>query len=47
MHAFLAVALSRVMRATVPIPAVAAVSVLYSAVVGGFVSESPPDIWGA
>jgi len=35
---FLADALSRVMRAAVPIPAVAAVSVLHSAAVGGFVA---------
>ena len=38
MNAFLADALSRVMRATVPIPAVAAASVLHSAAVGGFVA---------
>jgi len=35
--AFLAVALTRVMRAVVPIPAVAAASVLHSAAVGGSV----------
>ena len=35
--AFLAAALTRVMRATVPIPAVAAASVLHSAAVGGSV----------
>ena len=34
---FLASALTRVMRATVPIPAVAAASVLHSAAVGGSV----------
>jgi len=38
MNAFLAAALSRVMRAAVPIPAVAAASVLDSAAVGGFVT---------
>ena len=38
MNAFLAAALSRVVRAAVPIPAVAAASVLHSAVVGGFVA---------
>ena len=37
MNAFLAAALSRVVRAAVPIPAVAAASVLHSAAVGGFV----------
>ena len=37
MHAFLAAALTRVMRAAVPIPVVAAGSVLHSAVVGGSV----------
>ena len=37
-NAFLAAALSRVMRAAVPIPAVAAASVLYSGAVGGFVA---------
>ena len=36
-NAFLAAALTRVMRATVPIPAVAAASVLHSAAVGGSV----------
>ena len=36
-NAFLAAALSRVMRAAVPIPAVAAASVLHSAAVGGSV----------
>ena len=35
---FLAAALLSVMRAAVPIPAVAAASVLHSAVVGGFVA---------
>jgi len=35
--AFLAAALTRVMRAAVPIPAVAAASVLHSAAVGGSV----------
>jgi len=38
MNAFLAAALSRVVRAAVPIPAVAAASVLHSAAVGGFVA---------
>ena len=37
MNAFLAAALTRVMRATVPIPAVASTSVLHSAAVGGSV----------
>ena len=37
MNAFLAAALSRAMRAAVPIPVVAAASVLHSAAVGGFV----------
>jgi len=37
-NAFLAAALSGVMRAAVPIPAVAAASVLHSAAVGGFVA---------
>jgi len=37
-NAFLTDALSRVMRAAVPIPAVAAASVLHSAAVGGFVA---------
>ena len=37
MNAFLAAALTRVMRAVVPIPAVASASVLHSAVVGGSV----------
>jgi len=37
MEAFLAAALSRVMRVAVPIPAVAATSVSHSAVVGGSV----------
>jgi len=36
-NAFLAAALTRVMRATVPIPALASNSVLHSAAVGGFV----------
>jgi len=36
--AFLAAALSSVVRAAVPIPAVATVSVLHSAAVGGFVA---------
>jgi len=36
-NVFLAVALTRVMRATVPIPAVASASVLHSAAVGGSV----------
>ena len=38
MNAFLAAALSSVVRAAVPIPAVAAASVLHSAAVGGFVA---------
>ena len=37
MNAFLAAALTRVMRAVVPIPAVASASVLHSAAVGGSV----------
>jgi len=37
-NAFLAAALSRVMRAAAPVPAVAAASVLHSATVGGFVA---------
>jgi len=37
-NAFLAAALTRVMRAAVPIPAVAAASVLHSAAVGGSVA---------
>jgi len=37
-NAFLCVTLSRVVRAAVPIPAVAAASVLHSASVGGFVA---------
>ena len=37
MDAFLAAALTRVMRVAVPIPAVAAASVLHSAAVGGSV----------
>jgi len=36
-NAFLAAALTRVMRAAVPIPTVASASVLHSAVVGGSV----------
>ena len=38
LNAFLAAALSRVMRATVLIPSVTAASVLHSATVGGFVT---------
>ena len=38
-NACLAVTLTRVMRATVPIPAVASVSVLHSATVGGSVAS--------
>ena len=38
MKAFFAAALSRVMHAAGPIPAVAAASVLHSAAVGGFVA---------
>jgi len=38
MNAFLAAALSHVMRAAVPVPAVAAASVLHSAAVGGYVT---------
>ena len=37
MSRFLAAALTRVMRATVPIPVLASASVLHSAVVGGSV----------
>ena len=37
MNAFLAAALTRVMRAAVPIPTVSAASVLHSAAVGGSV----------
>ena len=37
MKAFLAAALTRVMRAAVPIPAVASASVVHSAAVGGSV----------
>jgi len=37
LDAFLAAALTRVMRAAVPIPAVAAASVLHSAALGGSV----------
>ena len=37
MNAFLAAALTRVMRAAVPIPALACASVLHSAAVGGSV----------
>jgi len=37
-NAFLAAALSRVVCAAVPIPVVAAASVLHSAAVGGFVA---------
>ena len=37
MNAFLAAARTRVMRAAVPIPAVASASVLHSAAVGGSV----------
>jgi len=37
-NAFLAAALTRVMRATVPIPAVTAASVLHSTAVGGSVA---------
>ena len=37
MNAFLAAALTRVMRGAVPIPAVASASVLHSAAVGGSV----------
>jgi len=36
-NAFLATALTRVMRATVPIPALASASVLHSAAIGGSV----------
>jgi len=38
MNAFLAAALTRVMRAVVPIPAVVAASALHSAAVGGSVA---------
>jgi len=47
--AFLTDALTRVMRAAVPIPAVAAASVLHSAAVDGSVVGDvgvPLDIWG-
>ena len=37
-NAFLAAALSRVLRAAVPVPAVAASSVLHSAAIAGFVA---------
>jgi len=37
-NAFLAAALSRVLRAAVPVPAVAAASVLHSAAIAGFVA---------
>ena len=37
MNAFLAAALTRVLRATVPVPALASASVLHSAAVGGSV----------
>jgi len=48
MDAFLTAALTRVMRAVVPIPAVASASVLHSAAVGGsVVGGAPLDIWGA
>jgi len=45
----LAAALSRVVRAAVPIPAVAAASVLHSAAVGGFVAGDvgPPRHLGS
>jgi len=49
-NAFLAAVLTRVMRAAVPIPAVAAASVLHSAAAAGSVvgDVGPPlDIWGA
>jgi len=47
-NAFLAAALSHVMRTAGPIPSVAAVSVLHSTVVDGFVAcEALLDIWGA
>ena len=39
MNAFLAAALTRVMRAAVPIPAVASASVLHTAAVGGSVVD--------
>jgi len=39
LNAFLAAALSRDVRAAVPIPAVVAASVLHSAAVGGFVAD--------
>jgi len=48
-NAFLAAALTRVMRAVVPIPTVASAFVLHSAAVGGFhrCCGAPLDIWGA
>jgi len=45
MNVFLAAALSRVMRAAVSIPTVAAVSVLHSAAVGGFVAVDVGPPW--
>ena len=44
-NAFLAAALTRVMRATVPIPAVASTSVLHSAAVGGSVVGVVRPLW--
>ena len=38
MNAFLAAALTRVMRATVPIPAVVSASVVHSTAIGGSVA---------
>ena len=49
-NAFLAAALTRVMRAAVSIPPVVSTSVLHSAAVDGSVvgvCEAPLDIWGA
>ena len=45
MNAFLAAALTRVMRAAVPIPAVASASVLHSAAVGGCVIGVVGPLW--
>jgi len=49
LNAFLAAALSRVVLAAVPIPAVAASSVLHSAAFGEFVTGvgAPLGVWGA
>ena len=44
-NAFLAAALTRVMRASVPIPALASASVLHSSVVGGSVVGVVGPLW--